>query len=76
MASRDAGPASSGRGSAVVRWFVGSLADVEPINGRCSARPALLPIEAVLWVGFALPFPWPISIARAAIIALAERSGR
>ena len=30
---------------------------------------ALLPVEAVFWVGFALPFPWLIGIARAALIA-------
>ena len=31
----------------------------------------LLPVEAVFWLGFALPFPWPIGIARAALVALA-----
>ena len=34
----------------------------------------LLPVEAVFWVGFALPFPWLIGIARAALIASAWRS--
>jgi hypothetical protein len=41
--------------------------------GQLAVLDPLLPIEAVLWVGFALPFPWP---ERSAIIALAERSGR
>ena len=31
----------------------------------------LLPIEAVFWVGFALPIPWLIGVARVAFIALA-----
>jgi hypothetical protein len=35
---------------------------------------ALLPIEAVFWLGFALPFPWLIGIARAALLALAWKS--
>jgi hypothetical protein len=39
--------------------------------GQLAVLDPLLPIEADLWVGFALPFPWLISIARAAIIALA-----
>ncbi|MGH9250289.1 MAG: hypothetical protein ACRD0W_12310 [Acidimicrobiales bacterium] len=34
----------------------------------------LLPLEAVFWVGFALPFPWLIGIARAALLALAWKS--
>ncbi len=28
----------------------------------------LLPIEAVFWLGFALPIPWLIGVARAALI--------
>jgi hypothetical protein len=34
----------------------------------------LLPVEAVFWVGFALPVPWVIGFARAALILLAWRS--
>ena len=34
----------------------------------------LLPVEAVFWVGFALPFPWLIGIARATLLALAWKS--
>ena len=34
----------------------------------------LLPIEAVFWLGFALPFPWLIGIARTALLALAWKS--
>ena len=35
---------------------------------------ALLPVEAVFWVGFALPIPWVIGVARAVLLALAWRS--
>ena len=34
----------------------------------------LLPVEAVFWFGFALPFPWLIGAARAAFLALAWRA--
>jgi hypothetical protein len=34
----------------------------------------LLPVEAVFWLGFALPFPWLIGIARAALILVAWKS--
>ena len=34
----------------------------------------LLPVEAVFWYGFALPFPLLIGLARAALIAVAWRS--
>jgi hypothetical protein len=34
----------------------------------------LLPVEAVLWIGFALPIPWVIGVARAVMLALAWRS--
>ena len=34
----------------------------------------LLPVEAVFWLGFALPFPWPIGIARAVFTARAWKS--
>lgn len=35
---------------------------------------ALLPVEAVFWFGFALPFPWIFGAARALLYALALRS--
>jgi hypothetical protein len=35
---------------------------------------ALLPIEAVFWLGFALPIPWMIGAARAVLVALAWKS--
>ena len=35
---------------------------------------ALLPIEAVFWIGFALPIPWVFGIARIAFLALAWKS--
>ena len=34
----------------------------------------LLPVEAVFWVGFALPLPWVTGFARAALVPLAWRS--
>ena len=34
---------------------------------------ALLPVEAVFWVGFALPIPWLFGIARVALVALSWR---
>lgn len=35
---------------------------------------ALLPVEAVFWFGFALPFPWLFGAARVLLYALAWRS--
>lgn len=35
---------------------------------------ALLPVEAVFWFGFALPFPWIFGVARLLLYALALRS--
>lgn len=35
---------------------------------------ALLPVEAVFWFGFALPFPWLFGAARVLLYALALRS--
>jgi hypothetical protein len=35
---------------------------------------AVLPVEAVFWVGFALPIPWLLGIARVVLIVLAWRS--
>jgi hypothetical protein len=32
---------------------------------------ALLPAEALFWIGFALPIPWLFGIARVALVALA-----
>jgi hypothetical protein len=34
----------------------------------------LLPVEAVFWLGFALPFPWLIGFARVALVTLAWKS--
>ena len=34
----------------------------------------LLPIEAVFWVGFALPIPWLIGVARVAYVAVAWKA--
>ena len=35
---------------------------------------ALLPVEAIFWLGFALPIPWLVGAARAVLIAIAWRS--
>ena len=35
---------------------------------------ALLPVEAVFWLGFALPIPWMFGVARVAFLALAWKS--
>jgi hypothetical protein len=37
---------------------------------------ALLPVEAVFWIGFALPIPWLLGLARVVLIALAWKSLR
>ena len=34
----------------------------------------LLPVEAIFWLGFALPIPWIFGIARAALLVLAWKS--
>jgi hypothetical protein len=34
---------------------------------------ALLPVEAVFWLGFALPIPWILAVARLALLAVAWR---
>jgi hypothetical protein len=35
---------------------------------------ALLPVEAVFWIGFALPIRWILGIARVILVVLAWRS--
>ena len=35
---------------------------------------AVLPIEAVFWIGFALPIPWVAGVARVALVAVAWSS--
>ena len=37
------------------------------------ASLALLPVEAVFWIGFALPIPWIVAVARVALLAAAWR---
>jgi hypothetical protein len=34
----------------------------------------LLPVEAIFWIGFALPIPWVIGITRVVLIAVAWSS--
>jgi hypothetical protein len=33
----------------------------------------LLPVEAIFWIGFALPIPWLFGLSRAALVSLAWR---
>ena len=35
---------------------------------------SLLPVEAVFWLGFALPIPWAFGVARVVLLALAWKS--
>jgi hypothetical protein len=35
---------------------------------------SLLPVEAVFWIGFALPIPWAFGVARVILLALAWKS--
>ena len=35
---------------------------------------ALLPVEAVFWIGFALPIPWAMGLARVVLLAVAWKS--
>jgi hypothetical protein len=35
---------------------------------------AVLPVEAVFWIGFALPLPWVTGLARVVLVALAWNS--
>ena len=50
-------------------WLVWNGSKVGAIVGL-----ALLPLEAVFWIGFALPLPWLIGLARLALVALAWKS--
>jgi len=50
-------------------WLVWNGSTVGAIVGL-----ALLPLEAVFWIGFALPLPWLIGLARLALVALAWKS--
>ena len=64
--------------------YVGLLVAVAGTAGRVrrgSRRAAvlslgLLPVEAVFWLGFALPIPWIFGAARAALLAAAWRQLR
>ena len=56
------------------RCLVRSLAGMARSRTGAVVALALLPVEAVFWIGFALPFPWPIGIARAALLVSAAAS--
>ena len=53
---------------------MGRLAGVERIGGWGCAWPVLFPVEAIFWLGFALPIAWLIGIARAVLLVLAWTS--
>lgn len=40
-------------------------------KGGAVLNLGLLPLEAVFWIGFALPIPWLFGVARVALVALA-----
>jgi len=50
-------------------WLVWNGSKVGAIVGL-----VLLPLEAVFWIGFALPLPWMLGVARVALVALAWKS--
>ena len=79
-----AGPWSSESADDRVVTLLVAYAGVVLVAGLGSGRPlwrmrragavlnlALLPVEAVFWVGFALPIPWVFGIARAALVVAA-----
>jgi hypothetical protein len=53
---------------------VGRVAPMERIEPGAVLSLALLPIEAVFWVGFALPIPWLLGAVRVVLIVLAWSS--
>jgi hypothetical protein len=46
------------------------------VRGSVVAGLALLPVEFVFWVGFALPFGYLVGIARAAVLLVVLRRAR
>ena len=56
----------------VVAWAAWLLWNGSKAGGVLAL--VLLPVEAVFWVGFALPIPWLIGVVRVAYIALAWKA--
>jgi hypothetical protein len=56
---------------AVVAWAAGRVRHGSRRGAVVSA--GLLPVEAVFWLGFALPIPWVLGAARVALLLAAWR---
>jgi hypothetical protein len=57
--------------TALVAWAAGWVRHGSRRGAVVSA--GLLPVEAVFWLGFALPIPWVLGAARAALLIAAWR---
>lgn len=53
-------------------WAAQSVLEGSPVGATLGL--AILPVEALFWFGFALPLPWLIGIARAALLYSAWKS--
>lgn len=53
-------------------WAAGRVARCLP-RGRLIAA-ALLPVEAIFWIGYALPIPWLTGVARVALLLATPRA--
>jgi hypothetical protein len=58
------------RAAAVVTWVYAAGFGVP----TAVVNVALLPVEAIFWLGFAVPIPWLVGAARVVLIAIAWRS--
>jgi len=58
----------------VVDWAAWRVWSGSRAGGMLSL--ALLPVEAVFWLGFALPIPWLVAVARVGLLILAWPSLR
>ena len=56
---------------ALVAWAAGRVRHGSRRGAVVSA--GLLPVEAVFWLGFALPIPWVLGAARVALLVAAWR---
>jgi hypothetical protein len=82
------GPWSARVGGGTFAWLLGAFLAVTAVvavaagllwtGSRTGAVLclALLPVEAVFWLGFALPIPWILGVVRVVLIAVAWRSLR
>ena len=55
-----------------VAWAAWLLWNGSKVGGVLAL--AILPVEAVFWIGFALPIPWILGVARVILVVLAWRS--